>query len=143
MLQHAMKNTELLNCQFSLHTCTFPLRGRYIFSVCKHRPLGPRIRHYSHDSQRGSTTTVPVPTMAISTVPPESENHQDNCSEESAMSTGVGVSSCCLISVVHDGTPSVREETVEGLPCYVAEPKDNSKPKSIILRTPWCLGRAC
>ena len=48
------------------------------------------------------------------------------------MSTGVGVSSCCISGKVHDGTPKGRVDTIGGLPCYIAEPKDGSKAKAVI-----------
>lgn len=51
------------------------------------------------------------------------------------MSTGVGVSSCCLSGKLADGTPAGREETIGGLPTYVAEPADNSKAKSLLFIT--------
>jgi len=51
------------------------------------------------------------------------------------MATGVGVSSCCLSGVVNDGKPTGREEQIAGFPTYVAEPKGDSKSKSIVLIT--------
>ncbi|KAK6429759.1 hypothetical protein LTR95_014091 [Oleoguttula sp. CCFEE 5521] len=48
------------------------------------------------------------------------------------MSTGVGMSSCCLSGVVNNGKPKGMERTVGGLPCYVAEPEDNSTTKTVI-----------
>jgi len=48
------------------------------------------------------------------------------------MSTGVGMSSCCLSGKVHDGTPTGKVETIDNLQTYVAAPKDGSKAKSIV-----------
>ena len=53
----------------------------------------------------------------------------------SIMSTGVGVSSCCLSGKVHDGKPVGHVETVGGLQTYVSAPKDGSKAKSVIFIT--------
>ncbi|KAL3423928.1 dienelactone hydrolase family protein [Phlyctema vagabunda] len=48
------------------------------------------------------------------------------------MSTGIGVSECCLSGKVHEGTPTGHVETIGDLPTYVSAPKDGSKAKSII-----------
>jgi hypothetical protein len=49
------------------------------------------------------------------------------------MSTGVGVSECCLSGKVNSSlTPTGQEETIGGLPTYVAAPKDGSKAKTIV-----------
>jgi len=48
------------------------------------------------------------------------------------MSTGVGVSECCLSGSVHEGTPMGTVETIDNLKTYVAAPKDGSKAKSIV-----------
>jgi len=48
------------------------------------------------------------------------------------MSTGVGLSECCLSGKVHEGTPLGKVETINELPTYVAAPKDGSKAKSIV-----------
>ncbi|MCJ1231284.1 hypothetical protein MMC12_007961 [Toensbergia leucococca] len=48
------------------------------------------------------------------------------------MSTGVGMSSCCLSGKVHEGNPVGRVETIGGLNTYVSEPKDDSKAKTIV-----------
>jgi len=48
------------------------------------------------------------------------------------MSTGVGMSECCLSGKVHEGTPTGKVETINGLQTYVATPKDGSKAKSIV-----------
>jgi len=48
------------------------------------------------------------------------------------MSTGVGMSSCCLSGSVHEGTPTGKIETIDNLQTYVAAPKDGSKAKSIV-----------
>jgi len=48
------------------------------------------------------------------------------------MSTGVGMSSCCLSGKVHEGTPVGHVETIGGLQTYVSEPKNKAKTKTII-----------
>ncbi|KAF2499536.1 alpha/beta-hydrolase [Lophium mytilinum] len=48
------------------------------------------------------------------------------------MSTGVGVSSCCLSGKVQEGKPAGRVQTIGGLQTYVAEPSTNSPAKSIV-----------
>jgi dienelactone hydrolase len=48
------------------------------------------------------------------------------------MSTGVGMSECCLSGKVHDGTPTGKIETIDNLQTYVVAPKDGSKSKSIV-----------
>jgi hypothetical protein len=48
------------------------------------------------------------------------------------MSTGVGMSPCCLSGNVHEGTPTGTVETIDNLKTYVAAPKDGSKAKSIV-----------
>lgn len=48
------------------------------------------------------------------------------------MSTGVGMSSCCLSGKVHDGTPVGHVEDIGGLQSYVSEPESKSKAKTII-----------
>jgi dienelactone hydrolase len=48
------------------------------------------------------------------------------------MSVQTGMGACCLSGFVHSGTPTGREETVGGLPTYVAEPADKSKAKTVI-----------
>jgi dienelactone hydrolase len=43
------------------------------------------------------------------------------------------MNSCCLSGFLNDSaTPTGREETVHGLPCYIAESSDKSKAKTII-----------
>lgn len=49
------------------------------------------------------------------------------------MSTNTGMSACCLSGKIQEGTPTGREQTVSGLQTYVAEPKDNSRTKTIII----------
>lgn len=49
------------------------------------------------------------------------------------MSTGVGVSSCCLSGKIAQGNPTGRTETIAGLQTYVAEPKDGSKKAVVFL----------
>jgi hypothetical protein len=51
------------------------------------------------------------------------------------MSTGVGMSECCLSGKVHEGTPTGKIETIDNLQTYVAAPKDGSKAKSIVFLT--------
>ncbi|KAI9879822.1 MAG: hypothetical protein M1830_007004 [Pleopsidium flavum] len=51
------------------------------------------------------------------------------------MSTGVGMSSCCLSGKVHDGTPVGHIETIGGLETYISEPKDKARTKTIIFIT--------
>lgn len=48
------------------------------------------------------------------------------------MSTGVGMSSCCLSGKVHEGTPVGKVEKVGDLETYISAPKDGSKAKTII-----------
>nr|POE63502.1 protein aim2 [Quercus suber] len=48
------------------------------------------------------------------------------------MSTNVGMSSCCLSGTIANGTPKGREETINGLPTYVAEPEGGSTGKTVI-----------
>lgn len=48
------------------------------------------------------------------------------------MSTGVGMSSCCLSGKVHDGTPVGHVEEIGGLQTYVSEPESRSKAKTVI-----------
>jgi hypothetical protein len=50
----------------------------------------------------------------------------------SKMSTGVGMSDCCLSGKVHEGTPTGKIETINSLKTYVAAPKGGSKAKSIV-----------
>ncbi|KAI9732060.1 MAG: hypothetical protein M1818_007655 [Claussenomyces sp. TS43310] len=48
------------------------------------------------------------------------------------MSTGVGMSECCLSGKIHEGNPTGKVETIDNLPTYVAAPKDGSKAKTIV-----------
>ncbi|MCJ1419336.1 hypothetical protein MMC32_005690 [Xylographa parallela] len=48
------------------------------------------------------------------------------------MSTGVGISSCCVSGQIHTGTPIGRVETIGGIQTYVAEPSSGSKAKTVI-----------
>lgn len=48
------------------------------------------------------------------------------------MSTGVGMSACCLSGKVHDGNPAGKIETIDNLQTYVAAPADDSKAKTIV-----------
>jgi len=47
------------------------------------------------------------------------------------MSTHTGMGACCLSGSVHSGTPAGREDTIGGLPTYIAEPSDHSTAKSV------------
>lgn len=42
---------------------------------------------------------------------------------------------CCLSGSIHSGTPTGREDTIGGLPTYVAEPSDGSKAKTVVFIT--------
>lgn len=61
------------------------------------------------------------------------------------MSTGVGMSSCCLSGKIQNGTPKGREEQIGGLETYVAEPEGGSKKKTIIflVDSTSCLAHIC
>ncbi|MCJ1478034.1 hypothetical protein MMC13_006709 [Lambiella insularis] len=48
------------------------------------------------------------------------------------MSTGVGMSSCCLSGTLHSGTPKGHVEEIGGLQTYVSEPESKSKAKTVI-----------
>ena len=48
------------------------------------------------------------------------------------MATQVGMGACCLSGAVHSGTPSGREDTIGGLPTYVAEPTDKSTSRTVV-----------
>ncbi|KAK4546112.1 hypothetical protein LTR36_002249 [Oleoguttula mirabilis] len=48
------------------------------------------------------------------------------------MSTGVGVSECCLSGKIQQGKPKGREEEIAGLQTYVAEPENGDKTRTII-----------
>jgi len=48
------------------------------------------------------------------------------------MSAGVGMSSCCLSGKVQEGRPTGREEEINGIMTYVAEPEDRNKAKTVI-----------
>ena len=48
------------------------------------------------------------------------------------MSSGVGMSSCCISGSVHSGEPKGREDTIGGLSTYIAEPENKSTSKSLI-----------
>lgn len=58
--------------------------------------------------------------------------HQIHQNAYFIMSTGVGMSSCCLTGKVQEGTPKGHVETIAGLQTYVAEPKNADKSKTII-----------
>jgi len=51
------------------------------------------------------------------------------------MSTGVGMSSCCLSGSVHEGTTTGRVETIDNLQTYISAPQSGSKAKTIIFLT--------
>lgn len=46
-----------------------------------------------------------------------------------------GMGACCLSGSIHAGTPTGREDTIGGLPVYIAEPADKSPAKSVIFVT--------
>ncbi|KXS99343.1 hypothetical protein AC578_8985 [Pseudocercospora eumusae] len=48
------------------------------------------------------------------------------------MSGNVGMGSCCMSGHLASGTPKGREETIAGLPTYVAEPENKDKSKTIV-----------
>ncbi|KAF2710415.1 alpha/beta-hydrolase [Pleomassaria siparia CBS 279.74] len=48
------------------------------------------------------------------------------------MSTGTGVSSCCLSGMLQNGTPKGDVRTIGGTQTYVSEPENGSNTKSII-----------
>jgi dienelactone hydrolase len=48
------------------------------------------------------------------------------------MSTGVGMSSCCLSGSVHSGTPKGHVEEIGGLQTYVSEPESKDKSKVVV-----------
>jgi len=48
------------------------------------------------------------------------------------MSTGVGMSDCCLSGKVHSGSPKGKEEEIGGIPVYVSTPQNGSNEKSVI-----------
>jgi hypothetical protein len=41
--------------------------------------------------------------------------------ETTVISTGVGMSSCCISGAAHEGTPTGRVDIISGLSCYIAE----------------------
>ena len=51
------------------------------------------------------------------------------------MSSGVGVSECCLSGKIHEAKPAGREDEIGGLATYIAEPKGGAKTKSIVFIT--------
>jgi hypothetical protein len=55
--------------------------------------------------------------------------------ETAVMSTGVGMSSCCISGAAHEGTPKGRVDTIGGLSCYVTEPEGGSTAKLIVFIT--------
>jgi len=48
------------------------------------------------------------------------------------MSTGVGMSTCCLSGKIQDGKPKGREEEMNGLSVYVAEPENGDKTRTVV-----------
>ncbi|KAK3062818.1 hypothetical protein LTS18_003297, partial [Coniosporium uncinatum] len=48
------------------------------------------------------------------------------------MSTGVGVSECCLSGTIKDGNPKGQVQEIGGLATYVAEPENGSKTKTVV-----------
>jgi len=51
------------------------------------------------------------------------------------MSTGVGMSECCLSGKVHEGDPAGQVEKINNLQTYVTAPENGSKAKSIVFIT--------
>ncbi|KAH9827243.1 Dienelactone hydrolase family, partial [Teratosphaeria destructans] len=51
------------------------------------------------------------------------------------MSTNVGLGSCCMSGHLATGTPQGREETIAGLPTYIAEPSTNDPSKTVVFLT--------
>ncbi|KAL8799091.1 MAG: hypothetical protein Q9182_006154 [Xanthomendoza sp. 2 TL-2023] len=49
------------------------------------------------------------------------------------MSENIGMSSCCLSGVIHEGKPTGRIDNIGGLDTYIAEPKDRSTARSVII----------
>jgi len=48
------------------------------------------------------------------------------------MSTGVGMSSCCLSGFIAEGSPSGMEKEIAGTMTYVAEPENGSTKQTVI-----------
>ena len=48
------------------------------------------------------------------------------------MSTQTGIGACCLSGSIHSGHPQGREDTIGGLPSYIAEPSDKSTARTVI-----------
>lgn len=51
------------------------------------------------------------------------------------MASQSGLGACCISGSVHSGTPSGREDTIGGIPTYVAEPSDGSTSKTVVFLT--------
>lgn len=51
------------------------------------------------------------------------------------MASQTGLGACCISGSVHSGTPSGREDTIGGIPTYVAEPSDGSTSKTVVFLT--------
>ncbi|KAK0325993.1 hypothetical protein LTR82_002738 [Friedmanniomyces endolithicus] len=48
------------------------------------------------------------------------------------MSTGVGMSSCCLSGKIREGKPKGTEKDINGISTYVAEPENGDKTKTVV-----------
>lgn len=48
------------------------------------------------------------------------------------MSTGVGLSSCCLSGKIQTGKPKGREAEIAGLQTYIAEPENGSPSRTVV-----------
>lgn len=49
--------------------------------------------------------------------------------------TQIGMGACCLSGAIHEGNTQGREDTIGGLPTYVAEPSDKSTAKTVVFIT--------
>ena len=48
------------------------------------------------------------------------------------MSTGTGMSSCCLSGFIAEGSPSGMEKEIAGTSTYVAEPEGGSTRQTVV-----------
>lgn len=79
-----------------------------------------------------SLNICPAPLCHFYSVQNRIRRQQINPIVQFTMSTGVGMSSCCLTGKVQEGTPKGHVETIAGLQTYVAEPKEANKSKTVI-----------
>ena len=42
------------------------------------------------------------------------------------------MSSCCLSGKIREGKPKGTEKDINGIPCYVAEPENGDKTKTVV-----------